>query len=122
MSPEAPERTLLAVVSDLLIEVRIQAAAQQQRLTVTTASAEEAAALIAAAGPVLVVTDLAVTRDRIGELQAAARKEDVEIVAYYPHVDSALRTAALAAGVEHIYPRSRFLRDLPKILAARLSR
>jgi hypothetical protein len=106
-------------VSDLLIEVRIEAAARLQGVVLQTVSAEEAATHIGDSQHGLVIADLAVVSD-LDALAAAARGAGVEIVAFYPHVDTELRKAATDAGIDYVYPRSRFLRELPKILAARL--
>ena len=118
-SADGDGRTVLAVVSDLLIEVRIEAAAQLQGVAVKAVSAEDAADHIGDSRHELVIADLAVVRDLDG-LATAAREAGVTVVAFYPHVDAELRKAAKRAGIEHVYPRSRFLRELPKILAARL--
>ena len=101
------------------MEVRIEATAQLQGVTVKTVSAEDAATHAGDSSHRLVIADLAVVRD-LDALAAAARGAGVEVVVYYPHVDAALRKAAKRAGIERVYPRSRFLRDLPKILAGRL--
>ena len=118
-SADGDGRTVLAVVSDLLIEVRIEAAAQLQGVAVKTVTAEDAATHIGDSEYGLVIADLAVVPD-LDALAAAARGAGVEVVAFYPHVDTELRRAASDAGIEHVYPRSRFLLELPKILAARL--
>jgi hypothetical protein len=101
------------------MEVRIEATAQLQGVTVQTVSAEDAATHVGGSRYGLVIADLAVVHDLVA-LTAAARGAGVTVVAYYPHVDAELRKAAKRAGIEHVYPRSRFLRDLPKILAERL--
>jgi len=118
-SADGDGRIVLAVVSDLLIEVRIDAAAQLQGVAVKAVSAEDAAGHIGDSEYGLVIADLAVVPDLDG-LASAARAAGVEVVAFYPHVNTELRKAAKRAGIEHVYPRSRFLRELPKILAARL--
>ena len=118
-SADGDGRTVLAVVSDLLMEVRIEATARLQGVTVKTVSADEAATHAGDSRHTLVIVDLAVVRD-LGTLAIAARRAGVTVVAYYPHVDAELRKAAKRAGIEHVYPRSRFLRDLPQILAGRL--
>lgn len=118
-SDERVAPSVLAVVSDLLIEVRIEAAARSQGLAVQTAAAEDAVSLVAESGFELVIVDLAVVSD-LEPIVAAARPAGVEVVAFYPHVNTELRKAAKDAGIDYVYPRSRFLRELPKILAARL--
>jgi hypothetical protein len=112
--------TILAVVSDLLIESRVEAAARLQGASVQTFAPEEAAAAVRNRDEyALLIADLAVVPD-IGTLARAARESGIPFVAYYPHVDTKLRKGAERAGVEFLYPRSRFLRELPRILATRL--
>jgi hypothetical protein len=118
-SADGAGRTILAIVSDLLIEVRIEAAAQRQGIAIKTAMAQDAVALITDSKFALVMADLAVVSN-LESLAAAAQAANVEVVAFYPHVDTDLRKAARDAGIDYVYPRSRFLRELPKILAARL--
>jgi hypothetical protein len=101
------------------MEVRIEATAQLQGVTVKTVSAEEAATHAGDSRHRLVIADLAAVRD-LDALAVASRGAGLTLVAFYPHVDAELRTAAKRAGIEHVYARSRFLRDLPKILAERL--
>ena len=67
------------------------------------------------------IADLAATDD-LDALMAASSEVSATLIAYYPHINSELRKAAQKIGVEYVYPRSRFLRDLPKILGARLQR
>ena len=101
------------------MEVRIEATAQIQGIIVHTVSADEAATHAGDSRHRLVIADLAAVRD-LDALATAARGSGVTVVAYYPHVDAELRKAAKRAGIEHVYPRSRFLRDLPTIIAGRL--
>ena len=117
---DGERNTILAVVSDLLIEVRIEAAAQLQGAGVQTASPRDADAMIRTVQPALVVADLAVAGLDLTALAAAARETGATVVGFYPHVDVNLRRAAQSAGIAHVYARSRFLRELPKILAERL--
>jgi hypothetical protein len=120
MSVEISRTAIVAVVPDLLIESRIEAAAQSQGLSVTTAPVNEASTTIADVKPLIVVVDLAAAADSMHILKDAAHKAGATVVCYYPHVDVGLREAAREAGIERVYPRSRFLRELPRILAAGL--
>jgi hypothetical protein len=116
----AEARTIIALVSDLLIESRIEGAAQLQGLTVKTATPEEVGEMIRAVKPSLVIADLALPALDLGALTSAAGEEGVTIIGFHPHVEVELRRAAQRAGVEHVYPRSRFLRDMRKLIAERL--
>lgn len=110
-------RMIIALVSDLLIESRIDAAAQLQGVTVKTATPAEAGEMIRTAKPSLVVADLALAGLNLDALTSAAVREGVPIIGFHPHVNVELRRAAQRAGVEHVYPRSRFLRDVRKLIA-----
>jgi hypothetical protein len=113
-------KRILAVVPDLLIEIRIEAAARALDATVEPISAPDAAERIASSSPALVIVDLAAPGLDLAPIASAARRGRVGLAGFYPHVDVALRRAAKDAGVEHVYARSRFLRDLPTILRERL--
>jgi hypothetical protein len=111
---------IVAVVSDLLLEVRIDAAAQLQGVAVKTVSPDEASGVILRTRPSLVVADLAVAGLDLVGLATSARQANASVVGFHPHVDVNLRRSAQNAGIEFVYPRSRFLRDLPKIITERL--
>jgi DNA-binding response OmpR family regulator len=113
-------KRILAVVPDLLIEVQIEGAAKRLNAVVETVSAEEALELIASTRPELVIVDLATPKLEVESIVSNARKAQVPVVGFYPHVEDKLRRAAKGAGIEHVYARSRFLRELPAILQERL--
>jgi AmiR/NasT family two-component response regulator len=113
-------KRVLAIVPDLLIETRIEGAAKGLKATVETVSAQEAPNLIASTRPELVIIDLAAPGVEIEAVASAAREAQVSVAGFYPHVEVTLRRAAKGAGIEHVYARSRFLRDLPAILRERL--
>jgi DNA-binding NarL/FixJ family response regulator len=113
-------KRILAIVPDLLIEVQIEGAAKRLNAVVETVSAQEAPELIASTQPELVVVDLATPELEIEAIASAAREAQVQVVGFFPHVEDKLRRSAKGAGIEHVYPRSRFLRELPAILQERL--
>jgi DNA-binding response OmpR family regulator len=113
-------KRILAVVPDLLIEVQIEGAAKRLNAVVETISAEEAPDLIVSRRPVLVIVDLATPKLEVESIVSNARKAQVPVVGYYPHVEDNLRRAAKGAGIEHVYARSRFLGELAVILRERL--
>lgn len=49
---------------------------------------------------------------------AAAVPDDVLTLAYFAHVEPEVREAALAAGIEAVYPRSRVAREGPQLVSA----
>jgi hypothetical protein len=68
-----------------------------------------------------VVVDLAMTGRDVADIASRARRAGAWLIAFYPHVNIELRRSAQSAGI-HAYPRSRFLRDLPKLLLERLEK
>jgi CheY-like chemotaxis protein len=113
-------KRIVAVVPDLLIETRIEAAAKRLKASVETVSAQEATERIASTKPDLVIVDLAAPGLDLEATGSAAREGRIRLAGFYPHVDVALRAAATRAGIAHVYPRSRFLRELSTILQERL--
>jgi hypothetical protein len=91
---------MVAFVADLM---------DRSRLAGATASVEFAADADAAAGAEVVVVDLA----RFAELVTAIRSgaPTARIVAYGPHVDTALLQRARVDGADVVMPRSQFFRD-----------
>lgn len=113
-------RTIIALVSDLLIESRIEATAQLQGLTVKTATPADVSEMIRALKPSLVIADLALPVLDLDALTSVAGEKKVPVIGFHPHVDVQLRRAAQRAGVAYVYPRSRFLRDMGKLIGERL--
>lgn len=105
----------------MLVGVRIEEAARRVEARVeTVGSAGEAIAWLREGRAQLIVVDLGIPGLDLGPLAAAGRARGVAIVAFYPHVEVRLRRAAEQAGIEHVYARSRFLREAVSILRERL--
>jgi DNA-binding NarL/FixJ family response regulator len=67
----------------------------------------------------LVLVDMAMP-DAVAQeaITAAARhSSSPATVAYFSHVQTELRDAAIAAGAHQVMPRSQFVQELPKLLA-----
>ena len=109
-------KRILAIVPDLLIETRIEGAARALEATVEAVSSQEARERIASISPALVIVDIAAAGLDLEAIASTARNGRIRLAGFYPHVDVALRRAAKQAGIDHVYPRSRFLRELPAIL------
>ncbi len=104
-----------------MVSVRIEETAKALGAQVETAgSTDEATERLRLRGIDTVVVDLALADLDIGEIASAAREARASVIGFYPHVDAALRREALRAGIEHVYARSRFMRELPAILEERL--
>ena len=113
----ARDEVILAVVAELMVGVRIEEAGKSVGALVEVEEANaDIGAQIRRVRPDLVVADLALEGLDLGALAAAARAAGAPLIGFYPHVDAELRRKARAAGIEKLYPRSRFLRELPEIL------
>ncbi|HEV8574950.1 MAG TPA: hypothetical protein VGR43_09615 [Dehalococcoidia bacterium] len=115
------EKVILAVVAELMVGVRIEEAAKSLGARVETGAAiGDVGGQILGVKADLVVADLALEGLDVDTLAAATRAAGAPMIGFYPHVDAELRRKARAAGVERLYPRSRFLRELPAILRGAL--
>jgi DNA-binding NarL/FixJ family response regulator len=67
----------------------------------------------------LVLVDMAMPESAAREAIAAAATHNTRpaTIAYYSHVQTELRDAALAAGAQEAMPRSQFVQVLPNLLA-----
>jgi hypothetical protein len=99
---------VVAYVPDLMDRSRLTAQSEVE----VTFVADPAALAAAAPGAALVVVDLA----RPGVLDAVADGIDAPVVGFGSHVEAELLAAARAAGCREVLPRSRFFRELPRLL------
>ena len=113
-------KTVVAVLSDLLFTVKIQDAAKRAGVDVVFVKSREAALERARAHPAVMVFDLndaaADPLRLIAELKAAEETRDVRLLGYISHVQTDVRRAALESGCEAVLPRSAFSQNLPDIL------
>ncbi len=112
---------IVALVPDLLAGSRIEEAARRLGTETTTASSEPEAINLLNDGARLLIVDLSERGLDLGALAQAARTSGTAIIAFGPHVDTARSREALAAGIERVYARSRFLRETQAVLAKHLS-
>lgn len=114
---------ILAIVDDLMTGVRIEEAAKAIGSRVEAVNAwEEAGARLRSGGVEGMVVDLAMDGLALDNLVGEARYAGAWLIGFYPHVNVELRRAAQRAGVDRVYPRSRFMRDLPNLLLERLEK
>ena len=116
MSP----RRVVAVAPDLFFAARIAATATLLGVALETPAPGEALAALRAHPPDLVILDLQAPGDPLAltrALKADPATRGIPVVGFYPHVEGALREAALAAGVDHVLPRSAFTARLAGLLA-----
>ena len=114
---------ILALVDDLIVGVRIEEAAKAIGTRAEAVSSyEEAGRRLRAAVVEGLVVDLAMPELDLDGLVREAREARAWLIGFYPHVNVELRRTAERAGFQRVYPRSRFLRDLPKLLLKRLDK
>jgi CheY-like chemotaxis protein len=114
---------VVAAVEDLFFAVRIHETARRLGVPLAVAGgADEVARQVRAARPALVIVDLSAVGCRpletIGMIKAEPDLAGTRIVAFFSHVETALRTAAREAGCDDVLPRSAFTARLPEILSA----
>jgi CheY-like chemotaxis protein len=112
---------LVALVDDLMFLSRIREAARASAIEVR--AVRDASSLPAASGgePRLVLVDADSERLPWRETLAALRAEpafaSVPVVAFVSHARADLAEAALAAGANRVLARSRFVKELPELVA-----
>jgi CheY-like chemotaxis protein len=112
-------RRVVAVVPDLMFQVRMRETARMADVELEIISARDVAAACRDRRPDLVVLDLTDPADPFAAAAALRREPglgDVPIIGFYPHVDASLRERALVAGIQPL-PRSAFTARLAAILA-----
>jgi CheY-like chemotaxis protein len=113
-------RRVVAVVPDLFFATRIAATAARLAVTLETPAPQEALDAIRQRPPDLVILDLRAPGDPLAlarALKADPATRSIPLIGFYPHVEAELRTAALAAGVDQVLPRSAFTARLAALLA-----
>jgi len=115
----AAARTVLVVVTDLFFGTRIAETARSLGVTVALCRPDQAPAVAAMRRPDLAIVDLTASGDPAGAiaaLRAAHETAALPVVAFYPHVETARRDAAQAAGATAVMPRSAFNSRLAALL------
>jgi hypothetical protein len=121
MSVIAPFR-VLALVPDLLTNMRIEAGVQ--RLGGFLDVVEEPVGFfreIEGSPPQLALIDLSYAWIDVGEAVAACMHAGVPLMAFGPHIDTEMLRAARQAGVDFVYPRSRLMGDVAGTLREALA-
>ena len=110
---------VLAIVDDLLFQAKIEGVAAslgvEVRIAKTFAQAQEAWS-----DPAVVVVDLNLTNADPLEVIRTLRvqRPAVSIIGYGSHVQAEVFAQARAAGCTSVLPRSVFVQQLPRLLAA----
>lgn len=113
------ERVVLVVVPDLFFATRIASTAKQLGVALREVDTGHALEVCRDATPDVAILDLHGPGDPLALARALKADPDtraIPLVGFYSHVDQALRENALAAGIDHVLPRSAFTVKLPEIL------
>jgi DNA-binding NarL/FixJ family response regulator len=102
--------------SDLFFAARLQETAKAAGIEIVIVAPARGVEVVNARTPRLVIVDLTAP----GVMEAIRKIRDAmerpKILGYYPHVSTALRDEALAAGVDEVLPQSAFTARLSRIL------
>jgi hypothetical protein len=114
---------LLAIVDDLMVRSRIDAAAGVAGVEVRYAGSLDEVRAAASERPIrALLVGLAATRRPWPAIVQGVRGDEalrgLYVLAFGPHMNLDLRAKALDAGVDRVVANSAFMRLLPKILAA----
>ncbi len=112
---------IVALVPDLLVGSRIDEAARRIDAVLESLGWDTHVKAALAKPTDVLIIDLGVAGLDLNTIVAEARAHNVPIVAFGPHVDFELLKAAKDAGMDDVYPRSSFLKDLHEILSERVS-
>ena len=102
---------ILALIPELITSVRVEGGAKRLGGQLRVVETEEAFLQQLASSPALVVFDLAEQGFDLVGLVKACREASVPVLAFGPHVDLGRQRDALKAGVDFVYPRSKFMAD-----------
>jgi CheY-like chemotaxis protein len=112
-------RRVVAVVDDMFFASKIRAVAEAVGVEISFVRSKEAL-VEKARDAQLIVVDLHNQKvDAIAlakDLKADEELRAIPIIGFFSHVETELRTNALAAGFDQVLPRSAFSRDLASIL------
>lgn len=114
------QKTIVAIVSDLMFTVKIQEAAKRAGLLPVFAKTSEDAMERAKEKPVAIILDLNVTSIEPLEMIAKLKSDDstskVNLLGYVSHVQADLKLAAQQQGCDVVMARSAFSQNLPTIM------
>jgi CheY-like chemotaxis protein len=120
----APQKQVLAVMTDLFFAVKILEAAKKEGMAARMVKTEEAAENAILQRPELVFLDL--NCQEIDAVKLARKwKVDTELrsiplIAFLSHVDVERKQAAIDAGCDLVLARSSFTQNLPDLLKVRV--
>jgi len=118
---DAQQSPLLALVDDLFVRGRIDAAAEATGVDVHyVATLQDVREAARARPPRALLVGMATTRrpwaELIREVKADADLASIYVLAFGPHLNLDLRARALEAGADRVLANSAFVRVLPTLL------
>jgi CheY-like chemotaxis protein len=120
MTQSAESKMIVAVLNDLMFEVKIREAAKRADLEPLLAKTQEQTLAFARWKPRLIILDLnygAVDPLRLIELlKTDDETGGIPLLGYVSHVQTDLRQAAVERNCDTVVARSTFVTDLPKFL------
>src|SRR5437763_11036994 len=119
-------KLVLGAVDDLFFAAKIRATAEQLGLDVRFAkSAEDVLEKARRESPALIIADLHSTKcDPFGlarRIKADESLQGTPLIGFFSHVQTELQERAEQSGFDRVMPRSQFSKNLPEILAGRVS-
>jgi len=111
---------VVAVVTDLFFQSRIQAAAGVAGRSVRIVTSPDS--LESVHDPALVLIDLDAQADVLHLIGALKSGTSCPVVAFGPHLDTAKRKAAREAGADRVLAKSKFVTVLPDLMRDRRSK
>jgi CheY-like chemotaxis protein len=115
-------QNVIAIVDDLFFASKIRGTAEQIGTRVRfVGSIADAVAKTRDEPPNLIIADLNASCCDALELARALKGDEalagVPLLGFFSHIQTELQQAAVAAGYDHVMPRSAFTKNLPQILA-----
>lgn len=112
-------KSVVACVDDLFFRSKIDATARHLNVPVRFASAGALATACGEAGTAALLIELSDNGEPLKAVRAlrqAKATQDLPVIGFLSHVDTALARDAQAAGVTRVLPRSQFSETLPDLL------
>src|SRR5689334_3817652 len=114
------DKTVVAVLNDLMFQVKIQEIAKRTGLRVSFVNSRNEALGLAQEKPGLLIVDLnyaaAEPLELIRKLKADEQTREVPLIGYVSHVQTNLRQAAAELGCDVVLARSAFVQKLGEVL------
>ena len=114
------DKTVLAVLNDLMFTAKIHDAAKRAEINVIFATGEKDALEKAKLRPAQIILDLNTTALDAMQLVRTLKKDEatrrIHLVGFVSHVQTALRQEAQNEGCDEVIARSAFSQNLPAIL------